>query len=252
VDGKPFAGFPNSGEPTIIPSLFFSRVLPEITDPAELVVTAYVFFAATLHPRRRPRYVTRGELAADGGLARTLANLVTGDDALERGLALAVERATLVSATSCPLPRTGEGPGVRDSNAASDADRLYAVNTPVNRRALEALAAEGVRLDEPLPPATAETVESIFSLYEENVGSITPLIADELNEAEGQYPNEWILAAFREAAVLNKRNWRYIRRILERWETEGRDHEKRERDPQIEWLEQRYREGLERRTRTGP
>jgi DnaD/phage-associated family protein len=87
----------------------------------------------------------------------------------------------------------------------------------------------------------------VFVLYEENVGSITPLIAEELKEADEQYPHEWLVDAFREAAELNKRNWRYIRRILERWQTEGRDHEKRERDPQIEWLEQRYREGLERR-----
>lgn len=235
-DGRPFAGFPDSGEPTIIPSLFFSRVLPEITDPAELVVTTYVCFAQMLH-KRRPRFVTQRELEADGGLARTLANLAPGQDALERGLALAVERGTLVAATM-----TADG----------RAERMYVVNTPANRRALEALAAEGVRLDEPLPAASAETVESIFSLYEQNVGSITPLIADELKEAEGDYPHEWILAAFREAAELNKRNWRYIRRILERWETEGRDHEKRERDPQIEWLEQRYREGLERRGRSRP
>lgn len=230
--GRPFKGFPNSGDPTIIPSLFFSRVLPDITDPAELVVTTYVFFAQTLH-RRRPRYVTRRELEADTALARTLANLASGDTALDRGLDLATERGTIVSATST-------------------AERLYITNTAANRRALEALASEGVTLDDPLPRASGDTADSIFTLYEENVGSITPLIADDLKEAEDQYPHEWILAAFREAAELNKRNWRYIRRILERWETEGRDHEKRERDPQIEWLEQRYREGLERRARPSP
>jgi DnaD/phage-associated family protein len=231
-DGHPFEGFPNSGDPTIIPSLFFSRVLPEITEPAELIVTTYLCFASTLH-RRRPRYVTLSELEADTNLARTLANLAPGDDALARGVALSRERGTLVAATS-------------------GTEQLYAVNTPANRRALEALAAEGIHLDEPLPRASGDTVESIFTLYEENVGSITPLIADDLKEAEEQYPHEWILAAFREAAELNKRNWRYIRRILERWETEGRDHEKRQRDPQIEWLEQRYREGLERRGHPHP
>ncbi len=231
-DGKVFAGFPSSGEPTIIPSLFFSRVLPEITDPAELVVSTYVFFAQSVH-RRRPRFVTKRELEADGGLARALGNLATGE-ALERGLASACERGTLVRA------RSGD-------------DELFVVNTPANRRALEALAAEGVQLAEPLPAASGEAVANIYTLYEENIGSITPLIADELKEAEEQYSAEWILAAFREAAELNKRSWRYIRRILERWETEGRDNEERKRDPQIDWLERRYREGLERRAaRSGP
>ena len=55
------------------------------------------------------------------------------------------------------------------------------------------------------------------------MGPITPQIADDLAEAEGLYPAPWIADAFREAAELNKRSWRYIQRILERWHDEGRD-----------------------------
>ncbi|HET7737325.1 MAG TPA: DnaD domain protein, partial [Tepidiformaceae bacterium] len=44
------------------------------------------------------------------------------------------------------------------------------------------------------------------------------------------YPAEWIVDAFREAAELNARNWRYVERILENWDREGRVNEAPGRD----------------------
>lgn len=55
---------------------------------------------------------------------------------------------------------------------------------------------------------------------------LSPIIAEELKEAEKIYPASWIDDAFKEAVHLNKRNWRYISRILERWATEGRSNGK--------------------------
>jgi len=71
--------------------------------------------------------------------------------------------------------------------------------------------------------------ENIFSLYEQNIGMITPMIAEELKEAEKLYPEEWIKQAFKEAVVLNKRSWRYISRILEHWASEGKEGGKNRR-----------------------
>jgi len=85
---------------------------------------------------------------------------------------------------------------------------------------------------------TAEAYESvlsltprgnIFSLYEQNIGMITPMIAEELKEAERFYPEEWIGQAFEEAVMLNKRSWRYISRILEHWASEGKEGGKHRR-----------------------
>jgi DNA replication protein len=73
-------------------------------------------------------------------------------------------------------------------------------------------------VDSRQPPAV-----NIFALYEQNIGIITPMIAEELKEAEKLYPSQWIEEAFKEAAMLNKRSWRYIARILERWASEGKD-----------------------------
>jgi DNA replication protein len=71
---------------------------------------------------------------------------------------------------------------------------------------------------------------NIFMLYEQNIGIITPMIAEELQEAEKIYPPQWIEEAFKEAVTLNKRSWRYIARILERWASEGKDSGEYKRD----------------------
>ncbi len=214
--------FPNSAAGTVIPNAFFASVLPEITDSAELIVSAYVFFALGQN-RRHPRFVTLRELEADATLTRTLTNLTPSDDPLARGLDLAVLRGTLIRATSVE-------------------DAMYTINMPSNVRALQRLSTEGVLIEAPLPAGGREPTPNIFSLYEASIGSITPLIVDDLREAEGQYPAEWIEDAFREAAELNKRSWRYVRTILQRWETEGR-HEEHRRDPEADWLARRYRAG---------
>jgi DnaD/phage-associated family protein len=70
---------------------------------------------------------------------------------------------------------------------------------------------------------------NIFALYEQNIGIITPMIAEELKEADKLYPPQWIEEAFKEAVTLNKRSWRYIARILERWASEGKDSGKHRR-----------------------
>ncbi len=227
------AGFPTSARATPVPNLFFSRLLPEIERPEELLVTLYFFFAQSRR-RRSPPFVSRRELAADGTLARTLANIcgehgeVTGPSSLDRGLALAVERGSLLR-----VEATGDG----------RREELYLLATPYNRRAADGLAGADLRLDEPAPPAEPREPANVFALYEENVGGITPLIADDLKDAEERYPPQWIEAAFREAVAMNKRSWRYIHSILRRWEAEGPDYEEAGRDTETEWLERRYDRG---------
>jgi len=68
------------------------------------------------------------------------------------------------------------------------------------------------------PPAP-----NVFELYEQNIGIITPMMAEELKDAQRTYPAGWIEEAFREAVKARKLSWRYISRILERWTAEGKD-----------------------------
>jgi DnaD/phage-associated family protein len=64
---------------------------------------------------------------------------------------------------------------------------------------------------------------NIFVLYEQNIGALTPLLADQLRDMERSYPPDWIADAFDVAVAANKRALRYIAAVLRRWETEGKD-----------------------------
>ncbi len=89
---------------------------------------------------------------------------------------------------------------------------------------------------------------NIYVLYEQNIGPLTPLLADELKEAEDSYPAAWIEDAFRESVELNKRSWRYIQRILERWATEGKGDEtarQRRKDDPRRFIEGKYADYIE-------
>jgi DnaD/phage-associated family protein len=126
----------------------------------------------------------------------------------------------------------------------AESSRLSAeLNKETLRRVLDSAVQHGVLLcstlniDGVLEEAYSLLADShqmpavnIFTLYEQNIGMITPMIAEELKEAEKLYPPLWIEEAFKEAVTLNKRSWKYIARILERWTSEGKDSGEYKRD----------------------
>lgn len=67
----------------------------------------------------------------------------------------------------------------------------------------------------------SEERPAVFSVYEHEIGILTPMISDELMDAEKEYPPEWIPLALHEAAANNKRSWAYAHAILKRWKIEG-------------------------------
>lgn len=70
--------------------------------------------------------------------------------------------------------------------------------------------------------ATANTeIGELFIAYEENIGPITPIIADAVIHASDEYSKAWIDEAIGIAVKMNKRNWKYIEAILKRWKEEG-------------------------------
>ena len=71
---KQFNGFPVKTSYTPLPNVFFSSVLPEITDIAELKVTLHIF--EIIYPKRGyPKFVTYHELLNNVSLLKSL-----GDD----------------------------------------------------------------------------------------------------------------------------------------------------------------------------
>jgi DNA replication protein len=204
-----FSGFP-AGRMRItpIPGPFFSELLPEIDHLAELKVTLYAFWFLD-RQEGGLRFITYQDFAADRrflrGLGRTKEAAL---NALSDGLERAAGRGTLLRA----LPVDG-----------APEQALYFLNSPRGRAAFEALqkgewkpdgvARAGVALDMERP--------NIYRLYEENIGPLTPMIADMLRDAEQQYPMFWIEDAMRLAVQNNARSWRYIDSILQSWKGKG-------------------------------
>ena len=205
-----FRGFPAKSRQTPVPNVFFSAVLPMIDDLGELKV-ALQLFSRLAWKKGYPRFVTMKEMSGDLDLMSGLA--LEGRDptkALADGLRRCEERGTFLHLA---LERKDE------------TEHLYFLNTDADRRAIERVERGEVDLGAlPKVGVVAEPPErrSIYELYEENIGVLSPLIADDLKEAEDLYPYQWIVDAFREAVGLNRRRWRYIQRILENWQSEGK------------------------------
>ena len=185
--------FPGFGSPVRrlpVPAQLLSSLLADITDCAELKCSLR-FLWHEAQVSGAPKRVPVSGLRTDGVLLDALGS----ESEIGRGIALAVERGTLIEAEGWLLLRT-----------------------PQNERAVGRFG--------PVPSQTAvgRTTErpNIYQLYEENIGMLTPLVADELRAAEEEYPTGWVESAIREAASANARSWRYIEAVLERWTREGK------------------------------
>jgi DnaD/phage-associated family protein len=127
----------------------------------------------------------------------------------------------------------------------------YFMNTDVGRRTVDKIRHGELELKAVILPSEVRLeVErpNIFVLYEQNIGLLTPLIAEELRDAEKTYSADWIEEAFRIAVEHNARRWRYVRSVLERWATEGKDSEKAKRGSEEDrrrYIEGKYAEYIE-------
>lgn len=223
-----FTGFSSVDADSIpVPAVFFTDLLPQITSLEELRVTLYAFWSLNQQPSE-PRFFRFSELAQDERLLQTFGGAEDNkSQALLNALEMACERGTLLQ-------------------AILDEERYYFLNSERGRAARDGLA-QG-KWD----PQSAQHVTSlvtparpnIFSLYEENIGPLTPIIADTLKEAEVTYSSEWISEAIKIAVVKNVRNWRYVEAILKGWKEKGRDgtdrkssQENRKRDSEGEYAD---------------
>jgi len=208
---KQFTGFPTRMQFTPLPNLFFTNLLPQISDITELKTTLHIF-EALYHKRGYPHFVTYRELLGNMSLMRSLKETAKpSDQVLRDALEMATQRETILHLV---LDKDGVPEDIYFLN--TNYDRQIVAKIQNGELQLSGLKAEGQVYLEP------EEQPDIFTLYEQNIGMLTPMIADELREAEKLYPVTWIKDAIKEAVSLNKRNWRYIARILERWSSEGK------------------------------
>lgn len=218
---KEFRGFPSRMEFTSVPNVVFSHLLAQIDDMAELKTTLHVI-AALYRKKGSPRYVGYSELMSSPAVVESLRGLGESVEKTLRGsLQKAADRGTLIH-----LLQGGD----------TQTEEIYLLNDEAGRQATAKVNAGelqlgGLKTREALPVIT-EAPPDIFTVYEQNIGMLTPLIADELRDAEQQYSPDWIRAAIKEAVLHNKRNIKYITRILETWSVEGRSDGTYQRHPE--------------------
>lgn len=200
-----------------VPLAFLRNVVPTITNPDELHVTLAVFrLVAESANEETP--IAEQSIIADAVLRKTLrtnGSSATLDARIFDGLELAVGRNTLLRFLA-----------VSDTREAA----WYFTNTPVTRAMVAAMQQDRIPAprivwDGENAPQVAIDPPNVFRLYEQNIGPLTPIIADHLTLAAGEYPAAWIEDAIGEAVSYNKRNWRYILKILENWRQSGRPAE---------------------------
>ena len=241
---RTFGGFLVASDPAVpIPRAFFTDVLPQIIDVAEVHVTLAAFrLANDAGGIEQP--VPGRAIASDRGVRTALR--IPGsprepDARIAAGLDLAVGRGTLLRFSA-----ESEGTG-----------RIwYYVNTAVNQGLVAAMARGTVaapRAVQDGDPKTRVLPErpNVFRLYEQNIGLLSPLIADHLVDSLERYPAAWIEDAIQEAVTYNRRSWRYVQRILEQWAVRGRgpgqeqdgNREAHRRRDEVDLDSDQYRDG---------
>ncbi len=185
---------------TPLPDEFFTGLLPLIDDLGELKLSLYCFWAIN-QMEGSLRCLLEDDLRADTALLAALGGAAAFNSALEKALA----RGTLLA-------------------APSQAGQVLFLNTPRGRAGLKALQAGAwdPSSGTPAPPLRPER-PNIYALYEANIGPLTPLIAEALEDAEKTYPLQVIADAFRAAVENNARSWRYVDAVLKAWQERGRD-----------------------------
>ncbi len=181
---------------TALPDSVFGQVLAEISDLAELKIILLALWRVA-----HMDGPARGLRAADFRPA----DLGLTPDQIKSGLDQAVARGLLLM--------SGKGAAL-----------IYYLNSPRGRAAAASASGTTGSMTAPLE------LPNVFRLYEENIGPLTPLIADRLKVAEADYPGTWVADAIQLAVENNKRSWAYCEAILKRWKEEGRAEKQNRRD----------------------
>lgn len=212
----PFAGFLDIQLGAVsIPGRFYTDVLPQITELDELRLTLSIFrltaqgggYEAPLAEQhilkdRTLRDAFRVEGTNSGNVKQAIVDAL--DRAVARGTILRVE-----------------------ARSGRRITAWYFLHTPVTRELVAAITRGAIApprvmwTDDNAPEVTNDP-PTPFYLYEQNIGPLTPLVADRITRAMEDYPVAWIEDAIDEAVAYNRRSWKYIERILESWSQQGR------------------------------
>jgi DnaD/phage-associated family protein len=70
--------------------------------------------------------------------------------------------------------------------------------------------------------AEEKATATAFAIYQDEIGSLSKIIADKVGDAVDEFSDQWVVDAIGEAVKNNVRKWSYVKAILDRWKTDGR------------------------------
>ena len=206
-----FDGFLDDARDLVrLPETFFTQLLPNIETLSQIRLLLYLFWNAE-NQEGRIRFFHLEDLVSDS----TLVKMTGGEQSLKQALSDLIRLGAVLEAKPPLLDQT-----------------YYFINGPQGRAALKAIQHDYWHENNQEGPPLHLTTDrpNIYKLYEENIGAITPMMAEILKADEATYPKPWIEEAIRIAITRNARNWKYIQAILKRWQNEGRGNEQNRRD----------------------
>lgn len=214
----PKGGIPEGARWTPVPDLLFAELIPELEDPLTLKVAFILLWRIHRRERGAPPVLRVSDALEDAGLRGGAATLGIEDEAVEEAIESSIAQLVELGLLLELRVAGEEGP-----------ERWLLVNGREGRAARDRLVKGDLVLPErrSLDAPSAAERASIFELYEENIGMLTPMLAEELKDAATEYPENWIREAIRLAVENNARKWAYVRAILERWQRDGRAPESR-------------------------
>ena len=238
-------GFPREVQFTPVPNPLLASLLEEIDSLDELKVALRVIHG--LHKLRKvPASIGFDDLFSDRTVASMLKSSGTQlEQIVDQSINSAVKRGILL---------------VIDEG---DGQKRILLNTEPVRRALVRQGVDlAIKARKPFETwantESAKKKQNAVTFYEQNIASITPIVAENIHAALEQHPEDEVVLAIRYAAEANARSWNYIAAILRRWATEGRPEElddgsdgTTERDLQEDRSDQFYEEYLKRQRARG-
>ncbi len=202
-----FIGFSAGQSNTIsIHARFISEVVPMIDDIAELKICLFAYYALT-QKEGQYRYLSRADFANNPELMQGL-KIIEGysDNLLDEALIKAVNHGFLLS---------------KSVQVDNQDTQLYFMNTARSKVIIAELMLGKWKPELPRFEILPDRA-NVFQLYEKNIGMLTASIAEEIKEAEADYPHDWLVEAIELAVTNNVRKWNYIKKVLDKWHSEGK------------------------------
>ena len=108
-------------------------------------------------------------------------------------------------------------PDLLPTSSCTDADADSQEDADAEPSAAPAPENPPAEPEKPVETATGE----VYRVYEQNIGALTPMIADAIGADIDEFGGNWCVMAISKAVTAEKRSWNYCRAVLKGWRRDG-------------------------------